>query len=94
MKVHVNINERELKVNEAFTGANADEVVGQMKARVSRELPFAMRLMVGAMSNLQFAQEVVKRYNEAQKQNAPIPASCEEFLQLAQAHGFATIEAT
>jgi hypothetical protein len=93
MKVLVTINDPQLTINEAFTGANADEVVGRMKARVSRELPFAMRLMVGAMSNLMFAQEVVKRYNEAQKQNAPIPASCEEFLQLAQAHGFATIEA-
>jgi hypothetical protein len=92
MKVHVNIDQQGLTINETFTGNSPDEIVAVMKSRVARELPFALRLAVGAMSNLIFAQEVVKRYNQSQKLNLPIPASCDAFLQLAQEQGFATQE--
>jgi hypothetical protein len=92
MKVHVKINQDNFKVDESFTGANADELVGKMKARVAKELNFAMRLALNAMSNLAFAQEVVKRLNAAKKLNLPIPNSCDEFLQLAQQQGFAEID--
>ena len=91
MKVHVNINQQGINVDEVVEGATADEVVGKMKARVARELNFAMRLALNAMSNLMFAQEVVKRYNDNQRQNLPIPNSCDEFLTLAQQQGFATM---
>ena len=62
MRVNVKINQQGVNINETFTGADTDEVVSKMKARVARELPFVMRLAVNAMSNLMFAQEVVKRY--------------------------------
>jgi hypothetical protein len=92
MKVHLKIEQDKVHVDETFTGGNAEEVVGKMKARVTRELPFAMRLVVSAMSNLMFAQEVVKRYNEAQQKNVPLPKTCAEFLQHAQEQGLAKIE--
>lgn len=92
MRVHINIDQQGLTVKETFAGKSADEVVGAVKARVTRELPFALRIAVGAMSNLHFAQEVVRRYNNAQKRNLPLPTSCEEFLNLAQSQGFAIIE--
>jgi hypothetical protein len=92
MKVHVKIDQDNFSVDETFTGANADDLVGQMKARVAKELNFAMRLALNAMSNLAFAQEVVKRLNQAKKLDLPIPKNCDEFLQLAQQQGFAQIE--
>lgn len=91
MKVHVSVQQPNLNVNEDFEGENAEELVGKMKARVAKELPFAMRMMVNAMSNLMFAQEVVKRYNQTMKKEIPQPQSCEEFLTLAQEQGFATM---
>jgi hypothetical protein len=91
MKVHVKIDQDSINVDEAFAGNTADEIVGQMKARVARELSFAMRLGLNALSNLAFAQEVVKRLNQAHKLNLPIPNSCDEFLRLAQEQGYATI---
>lgn len=91
MKVHVSIQQQNINVDEDFEGANSDELVGKMKARVAKELPFAMRVMVNAMSNLMFAQEVVKRYNQNSKKDLPSPQSCDEFLTLAQEQGFATV---
>lgn len=92
MKVNVNINHENMKVNETFSGTNAEAVVAAMKSRVTRELPFALRLAANAMSPLMFAQEVVKRYNNSAKTNLPRPNSCEEFLQIAVDQGFATLE--
>lgn len=92
MKVHVQIKQQGVEVNEVFTGNNADAIVGAIKTRVARELNFALRMVVNGMSNLGFAQEVVKRYNESKQKRIPIPATCEEFLASAQAEGLATLE--
>ncbi|HZO87094.1 MAG TPA: hypothetical protein VFB38_02055 [Chthonomonadaceae bacterium] len=92
MKVRLHFRQDKIHIDEEFAGKSADEVVGAMKARVMKELPFAMRLVVGTMSNLGFAQEVVRRYNESQKKSLPVPESCAEFLTLAQGEGLATIE--
>ena len=91
MKAHVKVNMQNVNVDETFEGATADEIVGKMKARIAKEVPFFMRPIVNGFSNLGFAQEVVKRYNGNSKQNLPIPNSCDEFLTLAQEQGFATL---
>lgn len=92
MKVRVNISQDKIQINETFTGNTADDIVAAVKTRLVRELPFALRLVAGGMSNLMFAQEVVRRYNAQQKRTLPLPNSCAEFLQLAQQEGFATVE--
>jgi hypothetical protein len=91
MQVHVKIAQDTIKVDETFTGANADEIVGKCKARVASQVPFFMRPVINGFSNLDFAREVVKRFNSTRGQSLPIPQSCEEFLQTAQKEGFATI---
>jgi hypothetical protein len=91
MKVNVNIKHDNMTINETFSGANAEAIVTAIKARVVKELPFALRLLAGGMSPLMFAQETVKRYNETMKTNVRRPNSCEDFLQLAQEEGLATI---
>lgn len=91
MKVHVNVTMEGVSVNEMFEGATAEEIVGKMKARVARELNFAMKMVVNSMSNLMFAQEVVRRYNDFKRLTLPLPNSCEEFLSLAQQQGLATL---
>jgi hypothetical protein len=94
MTVKIHIDRPELKVHETMTGATADEVVGRIKARVVPELPFILRPFVNAMDNLTFAQEIVKRYNKNENFNLPLPKTCRDFLNLAQALGFATVEDT
>jgi hypothetical protein len=92
MKVRVNINQQGVEINEVFTGNTSEAIVSAMKARVARELNFALRLVINGMSDLSFAQEVVRRYNENTRKNVPIPTSCDQFLQSAQTEGFAWIE--
>ncbi len=92
MRVRVKIDQDNFNVDEVFSGASADEVVGQVKAFVAKKLNFAMRIALNAMSNVSFAQEVVKRLNQAKKLNLPLPNSCAEFIQQAQQQGYATIE--
>ena len=91
MKVHVKIAMEGISVNEPFEGATPEEVVGKMKSRVAKELNFAMKLAVNAMSSQMFAQEVVKEYNKFKKTNLPLPANCQAFIDLAVEQGFATI---
>lgn len=92
MKVHVHIDHPRMQVNEIFTGEDAEAVVAAMKARVARDMPFPMRMAVNAMSPLRFAQEAVRQYNENMKTRIAPPGTCEEFLQLAEQHGLATID--
>ncbi len=92
MKVRIDIREKGFSLSDIFEGATAEEIVSKVKARIARDLPFALRLAVGAMSPLAFAQEVVKRYNDARKATVPAPQSCQEFLQTAVSLGLATIE--
>jgi len=91
MSVAVHINRPPVVVNETFTGRNADEVVGKLKARVSSEVNFALRMMINSFSNLRFAQEVVRRYNDQEKTNYPLPNSCWEFLVNAEEIKYVTI---
>ena len=90
MKVHVKISMEGISVDEPFEGATAEDVVGKMKSRVAKELNFAMKLAVNAMSSQMFAQEVVKEYNKFKKTNLALPANCQAFIDLAIEQGFAT----
>jgi hypothetical protein len=92
MRVHVNVTIEGVTVNESFDGATADEIVSKMKTRVARELSFPMRMALGAMGNVMFAQEVVRRYSDHKKISLPLPKTCQEFLELARQQGLATLE--
>ncbi len=91
MKVHAHINDQGFKVDEVFTGVTADAVVSLMKARVAKEMGFAMKLAINAMPNLAFVREVVKRYNEGKGTHLPEPTSCDHFLQIAQDEKLVTL---
>ncbi len=91
MSVRVHISRPRLTVNETFTGRNAEEIVTKLKGRVLPELNFGLRLLVSNFSSLRFAQEIVRRYNEAEKTNLPVPNSCWEFLLRAEEMGYADI---
>ncbi len=91
MKVRVNFQTPDVKIDRIFEGRDAQAVVAAMQKALAAEMNFAMRLLIAAMSPLQFAQETVNRYNAAMKRSAPRPSSCEEFIRLAQAEGIATV---
>lgn len=91
MKLHVKFEHPQMKVDEVVTGATAEAVVSGMQARVAKEAGFLIGAVVKRMTPLQFAQEATRRYNEAMKDNAPIPTSCEQFVQTGIDKQFATL---
>jgi hypothetical protein len=55
-------------------------------------MPFAQRLWLVPMTNLAFAQQAVRLYNEDGKQDIPLPTTCQEFLNVIVSLGYADIE--
>ena len=90
MKLHVHFEAGDIKVDEVVSGATSEAVVAAMQQRVAKELGFLKGAIVRAMSPLAFAQEVTRRYNSALKASAPLPATCDEFLEYGVKSGFAT----
>ncbi len=90
MKVRVLFNTPQMKVDEVYSGQSAEDIVGQMKRSVASHLGFALKMAVNAMSPTKFAQETVRRYNDATGKSVPIPDSCEAFLESARAEGIVT----
>lgn len=91
MRLHVKVPIGDRQVDEIVSGADAEAVVAAMQQRAAQEAGFLIGAAIRAMSPLKFAQEATRRYNAASKDNAPIPASCEQFIQTGVDRGFATI---
>jgi len=91
MHVHVQYRFRQMEVDEVFAGPDSQTVVAEMKRLVASRAGLGVRLALAAMSPLQFAQEVARRYAQATGRSVPAPASCDEFLRLGQAEGIVTV---
>jgi hypothetical protein len=91
MNVHIHLAIGDTKIDEDASGDSAEEVVASIQDRVAKKMGFLVGGFIKRMTPLDFAREATRRYNAAAKDNAPPPASCEEFLQMAVTKGFATI---
>jgi hypothetical protein len=87
MKVRVNLEIAQRKIDEVVTGRDADDILAQAKARVERELGWK-GIFLKAMTPLGFAQEVVRRYNAGTGSQYAIPQSAGEFLKLGADLGY------
>lgn len=90
MKMHVKMDVAGRTVDETVEGTDATDVLGQIKARVSRELGWK-GLFLNALTPLAFAQMAVQRYNSSHKADLPVPATAEEFIALGQQMGYVTL---
>jgi len=70
---------------------DADEALSALKKEAASRAPFLLKGIIIGMGDLQFAGEVVKRANAAEKREDPIPKSAREFLDWAVARNYATI---
>lgn len=91
MKLHVHFETGDFKVNEVVEGADSDAVVAAMQAMVAQKAGFLVGAIVRKMTPLQFAQEATRRYNAATKSDSPIPQTCDQFVQMGIARGFANV---
>jgi hypothetical protein len=83
MKVRVTMNIAGQQIDETLTGADAEDVLAQAKARVAKELGWK-GLFLNAMTPLSFAQKAVGLYNSANHTTYALPQTAEEFLRLGQ----------
>jgi hypothetical protein len=91
MKVHIHLTVGETSVDEEVTGDSAEAVVAAVRDRTAKDMGFLVGGFIKRMTPLDFAREATRRYNAAAKDTAPPPATCDAFLQMAVAKGFATI---
>ncbi len=93
LRVHFHIKHPAVQFDEVIIGTDADDVVAKLKDRVVSELKFPIKLAAMRLTPLEFAQEIVSKYNQEERQALPRPNSCREFLHLVQAIGYATVDA-
>lgn len=89
MKIHVKMEVAGRQIDEPVDGADAEDILGQIKARVTRELGWK-GMFLHALTPLAFAQMAVQRYNAAHKAELPVPATADDFLALGQQMGYVT----
>jgi hypothetical protein len=90
VKLRVQVATDKIKVDETVEGATAEAVVATIQQRAADKAGFLVGAFIRRMTPLEFAREVTKRYNDATNDTVPIPASCDAFVQMAVAKGFAT----
>ena len=91
MKLHVNFDIGGLSANETIEGADAPEITRKAKMAIAGRLNFLVASFVRSMSDVQFAREVVTRYNSAAGVSCAPPATCDEFVQWAIAQKLAYV---
>ncbi len=90
MKIHVKMEVAGRHIDEIVDGANAEDILGQIKARVTRELGWK-GMFLHALTPLAFAQMAVQRYNASRKADLPVPATPDDFIALGQQMGYVSV---
>ena len=91
MKIHVNLRTDDLTIDETIEGADAADILRQSKVAVAEKLGFLAGAFVRSMGDVQFAQEVVRRYNSAFEKDCALPSTPDEFVTWAVAEKLATV---
>jgi hypothetical protein len=95
-KLNVNIDISGFKWAGIVQGDSSEALVLDAKQQatpiIAGKLPWPMngiaKKKLSKMSALDFAREVVSRYNAAYKTTFPTPLNCDEFIMWASARGF------
>ena len=90
MKVRVTMSIAGRQIDQTLSGTNADDVLEQAKAHVTRELGWK-GLFLGAMTPLAFAQKAVELYNGSHQTRYAVPRNADEFLRMGQDLGYITL---
>ncbi|HEY3329337.1 MAG TPA: hypothetical protein VGK19_04910 [Capsulimonadaceae bacterium] len=90
MKVRVKLTIEDRNIDEVMEAPDAATLLAKAKDRVAKELGWK-GFFLKALTPVQFAQEAVKRFNEATGNNHPLPASAEEFLEFGKSTGYLTV---
>ena len=90
MRLHVKFRIGDLAVDDIIEGEDALEITRKAKQAVAGKMGLLVGSFVKSMPDLEFAREVVLRYNAAAGASCPAPASLEAFVGWAVAQKLAT----
>lgn len=90
MKVRVQLDIEDRHIDETIEAPDALGVLQAAQDKVAKALGWK-GLLVRALTPVQFAQEAVKRYNEAKVKNYPLPSTVEEFVEFGKSTGYLTV---
>jgi len=90
MTVRVTMDVAGRHIDETLTGPEAEDVLAQAKARVTKELGWK-GLFLNAFTPLGFAQKAVELYNSSHKTTYAVPQSADEFFTLGKDLGYIAI---
>lgn len=87
MKIEIHFEE----IHEIHEVQDAAEALSKLKAETVSRAPQMLRGIIRSLSDLQFAQEAVKRANIANGRRDALPQSAQDFLEWATERGYATV---
>ncbi|MDR3707633.1 MAG: hypothetical protein P4L33_04990 [Capsulimonadaceae bacterium] len=90
MKVRILLVLEDRTIDETVEAPTVDEVLTNLRDCVARQLGWK-GVFLKALTPLQFAQEAVRKYNEAQVKNEPLPQTFDEFLKFGEKTGYLTV---
>jgi hypothetical protein len=91
MKLRVNFDLQGLSVDETVEGSGASEITRQAKTAIAGRLGFIAGAFVRSMPDIEFAREVVRRYNSATGTSCAAPVTVDEFIHWVLAQKLATV---
>jgi hypothetical protein len=90
VKLRVNFQLKKLSINETVEGADATQVLRRAKLATASKMNVLVGGLVRSMADMEFAREVVRRYNAAVGAACPMPTTPEEFIRWAVSEKLAT----
>jgi len=91
MKLHVKFDISGLSVDEMIEGETSADIARTAKRVIASRLDFLSGAFVKSMSDLGFAQEVVRRYNSATGSSCSLPKSTDAFVEWVIERGLASV---
>lgn len=91
MKIHLQLQLMNQKIEETIEGQDAAALLHMVKQETGKRVPFFLRGIVNGMTDMGFAQEAVRRANQANGRKDPSPASAQDFLDWAVERGWAQV---
>ncbi|MDO8683259.1 MAG: hypothetical protein Q7N50_07250 [Armatimonadota bacterium] len=92
MRLQVNFNIQGLSVNETIEGDSPADITHKAKLGIASKMGFLAGAFVRSMSDMDFACEVVRRYNSATNSSCVLPSTLDDFIAWAVAYDLAVVE--
>ena len=83
MKLHVTFSISDLSVDDVIEGDGVADITHKAKLAIAERLGFLAGAFVRSMPDLEFAREVVRRYNGATGADCTLPPTVDRFVEWA-----------